>query len=810
MPNNPVQIVLNSQNYVQRIENPPGGSNKDFYAGKDEDFIAHRSTVASQMSELRSTPPFENAALQYACVEFQEDSWAKSHRPTKQLFPPNRIRTFGGNELGSVVVELTAEDVQLLSAKIMSAEADTNWVVEKNGKRVARPSRLRSEVGAIRRIRPYGPEDRRKFDLTHALNWLADARTGGAYYVELFGFADESGPQYALTARRQVSARMVTAFETSLRQINQSILVTKVQAHWTPGPLFVIKVEDAGAPSRQSGIHQQLLNFLDTHPAVRSVLLPPILQSTSVVSPGGEPVSIPQPDEGAAYPVVGIIDTGVSDVPGLNSWKSGEVDFVVDDVQDRSHATFIAGLVSCGSVLNPGALFDERPCKFFDLGLHPTTNYSSYFPRGFIDFLEQLDVEIAVAKAAGVRVFNMSLSVTLPVADSSYSVFAHALDKIADLHNVLFVLPAGNLEPQYFRDQWPTDPDECLRMLAEYPHQGLDRIFQPADSVRSLVVSSVEPPTPNRPSHPSRFTRKGPGPSLGAKPDLTHVGGRGAPNHGLVSLTPEGAKTESSGTSYAAPLVAKTLAVIDHAIEGEASLETLCALAIHGAEIPSPLSHANLKRVAQLYVGAGIPRRAASTLEIDDSSITLVFSGEMPRGSGLSFDFSWPTDLVNANGACKGAVQITTVYRPPIDRGYGAEFVLYNLDTWLRQAEVDEDTGDISYRNRLKSDAEHGIERERVTHGAKWWPVKRFAQTFKRGVGKSSAWRLYLEPLCRAEYTLPEDAGVPFCTVLTISDPTGVLNVFDQMRLSLRASGVQVDDIRVALSPQLRARENLR
>jgi hypothetical protein len=132
--------------------------------------------------------------------------------------------------------------------------------------------------------------------------------------------------------------------------------------------------------------------------------------------------------------------------------------------------------------------------------------------------------------------------------------------------------------------------------------------------------------------------------------------------------------------------------------------------------------------------------------------------------------------------------------------------VLVNIDAWLRQATIDAETGEISYANRLKSRTEYGIERERVVHGAKWWPVKHFAQKFPRGVGKSSQWRLVLEPLCRADFALADEKTVPFCTILTISDPKGEADVFNEVRQELQANGVQVADIRVALSPQIRAR----
>ena len=189
----------------------------------------------------------------------------------------------------------------------------------------------------------------------------------------------------------------------------------------------------------------------------------------------------------------------------------------------------------------------------------------------------------------------------------------------------------------------------------------------------------------------------------------------------------------------------------------------------------------------------------------DDHEITLVFNGVLLPGHELGFNFAWPRNLVNAQGQCRGTAKLTLVYRPPIDRQFGAEFVLVNIDAWLRQEIVDQETGEISYKNRLKNDSDHGVEKERVAHGAKWWPVKRFATKFPRGVGRSSQWKLVLESLCRSQFSVPED-GVSFCVVLTISDPSGKEDVFGDVRQQLQASGVKIEDIRVGLSSQVRAR----
>lgn len=796
---NPVQIVLNAQNYVQRVETPPGGSNKDFFEGRDAAFVEHRRQLAAQASHL-SASPAPKVALQFVHVDLDDSAWAKSHRPTKALFNPMRTRSMGGNDLGTLIVEIPADELSELPERILKAESETRWATnQKTGKLESKPSRLRSEVGAIRKIRPYGPQDRRKFSIEQALTWLADPRTGSAYYVETFASADESSAEL-LQADEKV---LLEDLKRTLQPIGNDIEVSETRVEWCRGSILVVKVNKDLLPGSRRTLHGQLIRTLESHPIVRSILLPPILQSASVDGEGGRAVELAMPLDGESYPVLGIIDTGVAKVSGLQHWCIGRSEFIDEEVQDLSHGTFIAGLASGSSALNSDPIFGEIACKYYDIGLHPTENYDFYFPRGFLDFLEQLDVEIARAREVGVRVFNMSLSVTLPVEDANYSLFANAVDRLADKHKALFVLPAGNLESSAFRDEWPSDPDACLKMLAEYRHQGKDRIFQPADSLRSLVVGAMDPPTIDEPIKPARYTRRGPGPSLGAKPDLAHVGGSASGDAGLFSIGCDGKTVGQCGTSYASPLVAKTLAALDRAVEGPLPLEALAAIGIHNAEMPASLSHRKLANISKDFAGAGIPKKAVEMLVGGDDEITLVFNGVLQRAQELSFGFSWPAGLVTGDGACRGNVRLTLIYSPPIDRRYGAEFVLVNLDAWLRQEVIDSETGEISFKNRLKNSSDHGIEKERVAHGAKWWPVKRFNQTFPRGVGRSSQWRLVLESLCRSDYSI-DDVGIPFSVVLTIADPEGEVDVFNQLRQQLGASGVQTEDIRVALSNQLR------
>jgi hypothetical protein len=806
MAHNPVQIILNAQDYVRKADINPGGKVTDFYAGRDAEFVEHRNHIKAQVLGLieASQAQSQNDVL-YAHVELQTKAWAKSHRPTQKVFPPNRQAYVGGGKLGSMVVELTTDDIARIASVVDSAEADVASVKDKNDIVKPKPTRLRGEVGAIKSVRAYSASDRRAFSLDEALRWLADPRTGGAYYVETF-LSSESISSRSSQILRERGLRVLKQFEKDLSELKLPVEISKVDDKWIHASIYVIKLKAEITKSRDhaKAVHSALLAFLDNQPVVKAILLPPVLQTTTLDNIPVPTLKLPKPEAGRIYPVVGIIDTGVTKIPEVDSWSSGGVDFLDLEGQDVSHGSFIAGLIFAADTLNSGSCFAETKCRFFDLGLHPTTsgNYESYYPRGFIDFLEQLDAEIPEAKAKGVRVFNMSLAVTTPLRHDGYSVFANMLDEIADKHDIIFVLPSGNLDGGLARPQWPSNSNNAMAMLAGYRYQGQDGIFQPADSIRALVIGALEPMNIEGRFVPAQYTRRGPGPALGVKPDLAHIGGRFDHESGLASITPSGSGIQSCGTSYAAPLAAKTLAALNHAIEGDIAKETLIALIIHHAQIPTGLDTPELSNIIKDFVGNGMPLHASDTLLAGDHEITMVFNGIMRGSQELRFQFTWPTSLVDKDGGCSGKVKLTLVYRPPIDRAFGGEFVRVNLDVYLRQEDINPNSNKVTFKGRLKKDAMTLFEKELVQHGAKWWPIKTLTGDFK-SIGKSSQWRLIIDPLARSNHIISEE-GIPFSAVLTISSPDDTTAIFNEMRQQLQNSGAQISDIRTALRSRVR------
>ena len=72
-----------------------------------------------------------------------------------------------------------------------------------------------------------------------------------------------------------------------------------------------------------------------------------------------------------------------------------------------------------------------------------------------------------------------------------------------------------------------------------------------------------------------------------------------------------------------------------------------------------------------------------------------------------------------------------------------------------------------------------------------------FENTFSKGVGPTTNWKLDVEYLARDGEDVPKN-GVPFTAMLTIADPAGKEPVFNTMRQALQSFGVKILDIKTA------------
>ena len=823
----PIQIVLNPENYEEAREAGGGGGRKDFFAHRDAEFRTHRAALMGQIDAISGVLSAQSQGdVGFVKVILRRDAWAKSHRPVVSLFRNDRTPIVGGGDLGVMIIEARPGTLRQVEAEIAKSETHTEMRFnEQKQKDEPHPSSQKSETGAIHRIELYGAADRRNFSVEEAVAWLSNPMTGSSYQVELFDSPPPRSEWDRLDAgHRRLAESLIAGFNA----LGRGLAVERVANYRHKQPILsvrlgqssdqpVLRLNEMSLSERRRELavfnpdidrHTRLLAFLDSHPLVRRIELPGIVvRAARLCMPRTRPVdaTIPTRDSRRTYPRLGIIDGGVGEA--LSDWVIDRWDILAGEDTDLAHGTFIGGLAAIGRALNGVEACPEPDgAELVDVAVFPDERkagaFASYYPEGLPQFFDEMETAVSDARARhGVRVFNLSLNVLQPAAPERYSPHAARLDQIAETNNAVVFISAGNIQPQDHHAEWPADPAAALANLVNARNDGL---LTPAESARNVAVAALNPPGHDGcvPFAPTRFSRRGPGLRAGVKPDLAHIGGAGSQHpmlgHGLFSIMPDGKIIDGCGTSYAAPLAAKTAAVLDQAIEGEVSRETLIGLLVHHAEVPASLRDKALAPIARHMVGFGMPPSAQQIFESGDHAITLVFASRIRRDQQINFRFAWPTSLVGSGAKCRGQAKITLVSTPPLDARFGAEFVRVNITATLQQEQANG-----GWKGRLEplylpsKRESSAVEAELIEHDLKWSPVKVLAKTFPQGVGPSSNWRLFVEYLTRAGEVMPSE-GVPFTAIVTISDPDVERPVFNDMRQNLQALGVQIADIRTA------------
>lgn len=843
MPNNPVQVILNDEAFITSADGKRSGPRKEFYKQNDGSFARHKQSIRTQVDQIAvelSSAKFEESGI--VRVKLQEDALAKSHRPTRALFKPDQLPCVGAGGLGELFFFASRKRLNSLIEAIDSAEEVSTQKTNANNRPYFSPSDARSDLGALNKVEIVSSAEKRTFDVDTALSQIADPRSVGGYLVELFPMPrlrdSRPLPEFEPLLESLRGLLMSMGSGTRARMVRPSRAVPpllEVTLDKSDSPPEVLLPSTEGTLTAAGGErgteldlsrerNEQLLTSLAEHPLVRRISLPfrLILNDEITTRLSGVSWTAPEKTPGVEYPRVGLIDNGVAG--HLSAWIIHKHDFLKDEEVELEHGTFIAGLLTSGQALNsPMICAEPDGCEIVDVPLYPKARFRNYYRGDFRSFLEEVENAVSEAVADhGVRVFNLSINVLQSVDSDSYSYFAGRLDDISDQYGVIFVNSVGNLSNSEYRSPWPKQAKDALAYFAN--RTNADTIYKPSESARSMSVGAINPHgcNPHFAGAPTTYTRRGPGLRVGQKPDLAHYGGSEAtgdpPQHGLRSVTVDGSVVEGAGTSFAAPLIAKTLATIDARTSYVLRPDALRAFVIHNADIPEILNNPRLRELARQFVGFGVPMGSDSMLETDDSAITLVFNSVLPaairnRPQVLRFPFTWPPSLVtNESGACTGYVRMTLIYDAPLDPRFGTEVVRVNLDAHLRQRiEGYTKRGKPKFQNRIpqcflpKTDGRPAFERELINHGLKWWPVKRYEKFLPaQGVGVSSDWVLEVDSVVRAEANFPE-TGIPFTLLVTIQDTDGSRPVFQEVRRSIQAGRAKLQDIRVTSRVQTRA-----
>ncbi|MCC6653488.1 MAG: S8 family peptidase [Candidatus Eisenbacteria bacterium] len=763
----PIKLILPTQGNERVV--PGGGPRATPFREVTPEY---RSRLRHQVDAIKAVAAATPSGLGVPMrVKLLEKSVAKSHRP-HHLFSASTCPIIGAGMLGELFVKGTPRGLQEL-ASLIEAHHSAQMIKELSSVEVIEP------VTPILRRGGVAPLD--------ILRKSPRRRKGFVTRVRLFDYASDQ-------EQSRVEADFLAA--CAKRGIPTS------QEGYAPGS-YVYSAEcassdDVDALSRVVGVRS-----LARMPLVRAV-------RPRVIRPAGLPQDLPSVQGlSGDFPVVVVVDSGVSTaLPALREWIVGARTDVAEPYRNPEHGTFVAGLVCWGGHLNPGLPgIGASPCGIFDLQVIPNYDPAKGATDDLLEseFLQSLEAALR-EHANKYKVWNLSLGTDEVCSLDEFSAFAEQLDNLQEKYQVVFVISAGNYDTPPLLD-YPRTPGQ-LRA---------GRITSPADSVLGVTVGSVAQvdTSPGQTSnHPSTFSRHGAGPNHVIKPDLVHYGGACSTdlNHTAGVRSIVGTTTaEDVGTSFATPLVSRSLAQVFHQITPSPSPVLARALLTHHAR--DPRNGGRVPDGEENYFGFGLPQPPPYCLQCSPSSSTLVFEDTLRPGYFLEWDdFPYPPSLAR-QGRFFGEIWMTVAFAPARGARWGTEYCETHIDAHFGvfYEQRERKTGQVTRKFRGLVPPEHknpGVlyESYQVERLRKWAPVRTYHGQLGDGGERGDRWRLMVRLLTRhgvedAEAFKPQ----AFALVVTIADPLGQAPVYDEMARSIRTR-FSAQNLTVRAAPRVRAR----
>lgn len=779
----PVRVVRSKP--ISENRKPGGGPPKYFFE-TEEEFLQRQRSLIQDVSDVQTY--FEESFQKYpqiphvSKVQLVEKAIAKSHRPT-YLFSKDTCPIIGVGNLGQLFVRTEPKRLHYLKGKIeQEPSADTT------------KDRWKANISAVLNFDPFKENDRLKGGTPESLIELLERDGRSAIKVKLFDFFD---PETNLTTKKGFIG-IVNRFDLPLVRVGEST------------GLEIWKIEKIDIES---------LRVLVTFPAIQELSIFPRYQ---VVQPSkkqtASSILIPPP-ESKDYPVAGLLDTGIPENHFLSPWVVESINFVHPELSNRFHGCSVGALLIMAHHFN-SLNIDSDFLKIINVEILGNTDQDS----GKVDVVYEDELIRRIenyfrSSGSFPRIWNMSLGFPEKCEFRRFSDLAVFLDKLQDKHDLLFVLPSGNYNKKKFRTWPPKTGDVEIQQVNENdPDLPPDYLSKPADCIRAVTVGAIacdkkETSLVDK-DQPASYSRKGPGPSFVPKPEVVHYSGNvsisedGKPDctgQGIKSLDDRGGITDCAGTSYATPLVSRTLAFLGHYIEPESSSLLLKALLIHNARMLK--SFGNFESCFY-YVGFGLPVKAIDVLFCSPYEITLIFEDKIRSGVRLEYPFDWPDSLRKGNRIV-GEVKATLVSRPPLNEVFGAEYVRadvrFSLQSKTTKKSGEEKWVPIVPEDPCKWELRRRYESNLIKEAFKWAPVKRYYAKF-RGK-KSEGLRMRIRLFLRDGLDMDNFTGeVPFTLILTLRDPERKFPVYDEVTSKLRSLNVITEGIQL----RGRAREILR
>jgi hypothetical protein len=375
IPLRPVQVLMDGERFHTKPNKPPGGNQKDFFAGDNAAFVNHKAEVTMRLSNIAQTLERNDEPIGFMHVQMRETALAKSHRPLDRLFTHrNKFALVGGDNDGNLIVQGAPRALQELSDLIQDkAEVLPRRKTDRNsGKLVEVVSEYRSELGSIEEIRLHDRDDRVGFEAGLAIETLRRKDAIGSYVIDLFridqdiagrGAVDKAvvrfleaigeipgGIEIRPALSEDLRSRLLhPTLAISLRLIGdtsrRSIILPRELRGGSVTIALPTRTATVGRPSfavadLDPKRHEDVLALLAEQTLVRAVQLPVVLdEGNSKPMPSGKTISIPAPAPDGDYPILGVIDGGIAAIPPLAPWIAGSANLVPADERNESHGT---------------------------------------------------------------------------------------------------------------------------------------------------------------------------------------------------------------------------------------------------------------------------------------------------------------------------------------------------------------------------------------------------------------------------------------------------------------------------------------
>lgn len=767
-----IKLIMPKQGTERKVQT--GGSPPKPFRTVD---AKYRASLSAQVSAIRTAviPQIPSAGAAPIRVKLMSKAAAKSHRP-ENLFSAQSCPIIGAGRLGELFVKATLNGLSRLADIIENNDSD----------------RMTKELSCVDTIEPVTPAYRRSgMEAKDLLRRSPRGKDGFIARVRLFNMGGDDGDQQ----------RLVQDFEKTCRTHN----VRMSQDGYSEGSLtYEIEcrnVADVEALSRVIG--------------VRSIAPMPLIRTIRPRMFDAQPLpKLPTRDDVTGdFPVVVVVDSGIGDqVPGLESWVIGRDSQVAPEYRNADHGTFVAGLICWGGYLNPTIPgLDNSPCGVFDLQVLPNDDPAKGETLPLLESEFLVSLESALQQHANrYKVWNLSLGTDTVCSLDEFSKLAEELDNLQEKYRVSFVISAGNYD---------TPP------LLDFPRSGAQlqsgRITTPADSVLGITVGSVSHVDykKNGPKEhqPSAFSRHGAGPNYVIKPDLIHYGGSCSTDAshiaGIRSVNGVGS-AENIGTSFAAPLVSRTLAQIYHQVTPTPSAVLARALLTHHAR--DPRTALRVPDGDENCFGFGLPAPVPYCLECTPHTSTLVFDDVLRDGFFLEWDdFPYPPSL-RRDGKYFGEIWMTVAFSPARGARWGTEYCETHIDAHfgVYRQERSRETGQIKPKPKFVGlvPPEHknpGLlyESYQVEKLRKWAPVRTYYGNLGESGERGERWRLMVRLLTRHGIEDEETfKPQPFSLIVTISDPEKKARVYDEMAQIVR-NRFQSQSLTVRTAARIRTKQ---